>query len=93
MLAGEGFEAFRQVVETPSGGIVFTAHPTFALSRDLRAALAAYVTKPAPAHRAALKAEAGAKGAAHGGVWGRRAPGLAEEDPWRPPLEGLRERR
>jgi len=61
-LAGEGFEAFRQVVETPSGGIVFTAHPTFALSRDLRAALAAYVTKPAAAHRAALKAEAGADG-------------------------------
>ncbi|MGA1343039.1 MAG: phosphoenolpyruvate carboxylase, partial [Hyphomonas sp.] len=42
----------------------FTAHPTFALSRDLRAALAAYVTKPGPANRAALKAEASADGRA-----------------------------
>jgi hypothetical protein len=40
-----------------------------------------------------LTADAGAKGAAHGGVWGRRAPGLAHDAPWRPPLEGLRERR
>ncbi len=40
-----------------------------------------------------LKGEAGGKGKAHGGVWGRRAPDLAPDAPWRPPLEGLREKR
>ncbi len=54
-LAGEGFDAFRAAVETPAGGIVFTAHPTFALSQALRLALAAYVTKPGAGQRAALK--------------------------------------
>lgn len=40
-----------------------------------------------------LKGEAGGKGTAHGGVWGRRAPDLAPDAPWKPPLEGLREKR
>ena len=35
-LAGQGFEAFKARVEQATGGIVFTGHPTFALSRDLR---------------------------------------------------------
>ncbi|MDP1553901.1 MAG: phosphoenolpyruvate carboxylase, partial [Hyphomonas sp.] len=54
-LAAGSFEAFKAAVETPTGGIVFTAHPTFALSQGLRAALAAYVTKPTASHKAALK--------------------------------------
>ncbi len=54
-LAAESFDAYRAAVETPGGGIVFTAHPTFALSQHLRAAMAAYVTKPTAGHRAALK--------------------------------------
>lgn len=54
-LAAEGFDAFRTAVETPTGGIVFTAHPTFALSWALRLAFAAYVTKPGARERAALK--------------------------------------
>lgn len=53
-LAGEGFEAFRSAIETPTGGIVFTAHPTFALSRDMRTAMAAHVTRPTGATRTAL---------------------------------------
>ncbi len=31
-------------------------------------------------------------GEAHAGVWGRRAPDLPLEAPWRPPIAGLRER-
>ena len=54
-LAAEGYDAFREAVEMPTGGIVFTAHPTFALAQALRLALAAYVTKPGAGQRAALK--------------------------------------
>ena len=43
-LAGSGWEAFRKAVETPVGGIVFTGHPTFALSKEMRAAFANHVT-------------------------------------------------
>lgn len=53
-LAGEGFAAFAAATGAATGGIVFTAHPTFALSRDLRSALAAYVTRPGDATRRAL---------------------------------------
>jgi phosphoenolpyruvate carboxylase len=53
-LARDGFDAFRNAVETPTGGIVFTAHPTFALSRDLRLAMAAYITRPTATGRTAL---------------------------------------
>jgi len=39
-LAGEGFDAFAAAVTRKRGGVVFTAHPTFALSRAVRDALA-----------------------------------------------------
>lgn len=53
--AANGFEAFRTLTEQPTGGIVFTAHPTFALSDTLRAAMAAYAVKPDAARRTAMK--------------------------------------
>jgi hypothetical protein len=40
-----------------------------------------------------LKGDAGRPGPSHGGVWGRRAPDLDPAADWRPPLEGLREKR
>ncbi len=43
-LAERGWETFKSTLETPLGGVVFTAHPTFALSPDIRAAFAAHVT-------------------------------------------------
>jgi len=55
-LAGEGFDAFAAAVTRKRGGVVFTAHPTFALSRAVRDALAS----------AAVTGEAGALvGAGH----------------------------
>ncbi len=39
--AAKGFDAFKRWVETPGQGIVLTAHPTFSLSRDIRATLGA----------------------------------------------------
>lgn len=42
----DGLAAFKAAVETPKGGIVFTAHPTFALSTDIRSALADHVRRP-----------------------------------------------
>ncbi|MGD2070608.1 MAG: hypothetical protein PVI57_18185 [Gemmatimonadota bacterium] len=39
-----------------------------------------------------LKAEAGQPGRAHPGVWGRRAPDLAFNADWEPPIRGLREK-
>ncbi|HBX95202.1 MAG TPA: phosphoenolpyruvate carboxylase, partial [Hyphomonas sp.] len=42
-LAAQGFDAFKARVEQATGGIVFTGHPTFALSKDLRTALADHV--------------------------------------------------
>ena len=39
-LAAKGFDAFSSAVEARKGGIVFTAHPTFALAQATRAALA-----------------------------------------------------
>ena len=52
--AAEGFEAFEAALVQQRGGIVFTGHPTFALSTELRAAFAAHVCKPTKATRAAL---------------------------------------
>lgn len=43
-LAGSGWDAFRKAMETPTGGIVFTGHPTFALSQSVRAAFAEHAT-------------------------------------------------
>ncbi|MCC5981150.1 MAG: phosphoenolpyruvate carboxylase [Oceanicaulis sp.] len=39
-LAAQGFDTFEGAVSGRKGGIVFTAHPTFALARSTRAALA-----------------------------------------------------
>ena len=50
----QGFEAFRDAVQQSTGGIVFTAHPTFALSRALRQAFTSHVSRPNKASRAAL---------------------------------------
>ncbi|MFN7179736.1 phosphoenolpyruvate carboxylase [Hyphomonas sp.] len=58
--AAEGLTAFRALTETPVGGIVFTGHPTFALSEDLRAAMAAFAVKPDAPRRNALKKLIGA---------------------------------
>ncbi len=52
--AAGGFDAFREAVERPRGGVVFTAHPTFAQSPDVRAALALYAEAPSKASEAAL---------------------------------------
>lgn len=54
-LAAQGWDVFRQATETPTGGIVFTAHPTFALSRDARTAFASQVSDATEASANALK--------------------------------------
>ncbi|KAA5803459.1 phosphoenolpyruvate carboxylase [Alkalicaulis satelles] len=48
-LAEQGFAAFSEAVERRRGGVVFTAHPTFALSRSVRSELAAAAAEGAPA--------------------------------------------
>lgn len=45
-LAKKDPQRFRDAVTRPAGGIVFTAHPTFALSQRLREAFAAYASNP-----------------------------------------------
>ena len=55
-LTQKGWEAFKTVVETPHGGIVFTAHPTFALSPQIRSAFAKHVSDNTDTSAAALKA-------------------------------------
>ena len=55
-LAEKGWDRFKTTVETPLGGVVFTAHPTFAMSRTARAKFAAHVTENSEASAAALKA-------------------------------------
>mgnify|MGYP003642457076 FL=1 len=52
--ASKGFDAFKEAVEQNTGGIVFTAHPTFALSRALRQAFTSHVTRPNKTSRHAL---------------------------------------
>ena len=54
-LAALGWNAFRSAMETPAGGVVFTAHPTFALSRDARAAFAAHVSDMSESSAKALR--------------------------------------
>ncbi|MEO0548481.1 MAG: phosphoenolpyruvate carboxylase [Pseudomonadota bacterium] len=56
-LAEQGWEAFRSALETSSGGIVFTAHPTFAMSREARVALADYVSEASPENKTVLDTE------------------------------------
>lgn len=58
--AGEGRDAFIKAAGTAHGGIVFTAHPTFALSRTLREAFAAHVTHNDETTLTRLKDEASA---------------------------------
>ena len=45
-LANQGWDAFRREMETARGGIVFTAHPTFARSVAMRRAFAARAERP-----------------------------------------------
>lgn len=47
-LAASGFEAYSAAVSQPRGGIVFTAHPTFALSQDFRQTMANAVSSGSP---------------------------------------------
>lgn len=49
-LAGQGFDAYARAVSQRKAGIVFTAHPTFALSKALRAALANAAVDGTPAN-------------------------------------------
>lgn len=56
--AEAGIDAFRDAACTAHGGIVFTAHPTFALSRSLREAFAAYVSSDDAASRDSLETAA-----------------------------------
>lgn len=44
--AKKGFDAFRRWAETPGLGVVLTGHPTFAMSRALRAKLVAAAAAP-----------------------------------------------
>ena len=44
-LADHGWDAFQTLVERPLGGVVFTGHPTFALSPNIRAAFAEHVSE------------------------------------------------
>lgn len=53
--AAQGLEAFRQLTGTAHGGLVFTGHPTFSLSSELRAAIARHTTDWSGASRAVLK--------------------------------------
>ena len=53
-IAKEGFEAFAAAIAQERGGLVFTGHPTFALSTELRAAFAAHVSKPTKTSRTRL---------------------------------------
>lgn len=55
-LAGDGWDAFQAGASQGCGGIVLTAHPTFALPRELRVALAQFVTRPDLASRDTLAA-------------------------------------
>lgn len=54
-LARKGFETFRANLEQARGGVVFTAHPTFALSPELRAAIAGEAVNPGKPARDALE--------------------------------------
>ncbi len=58
--ATDGFDVFTKAAGQSHGGIVFTAHPTFALSRSLRDAFAEHATRFDDTTRDALRAEANA---------------------------------
>lgn len=52
--ADKEWSDFRDALETPNGGIVFTGHPTFALPEAARAAMAAHAEKPTAKTRGIL---------------------------------------
>lgn len=54
-LAEQGWDTFKAAIETPLGGIVFTAHPTFALSPKIRSAFAAHVSTNSATSASALR--------------------------------------
>lgn len=54
-LSDESFEAFRDFVDAPKGGIVFTAHPTFSHPANLRSAIAGLATNNDEAAQQSLK--------------------------------------
>ncbi|MEO0784959.1 MAG: phosphoenolpyruvate carboxylase [Pseudomonadota bacterium] len=55
-LADQGWEPFRSAVEAPNGGIVFTAHPTFALPLEARRAFTRHVLEDDANSKTALGA-------------------------------------
>ena len=54
-LSDESFEVFRDFVDAPKGGIVFTAHPTFSHPANLRSAIAGLATNNDEAAQQSLK--------------------------------------
>ena len=54
-LADRGWDHFKAVLETPLGGVVFTAHPTFALSPNVRSSFAAHVSENTAASAQTLR--------------------------------------
>ncbi|MEM7662365.1 MAG: phosphoenolpyruvate carboxylase [Pseudomonadota bacterium] len=54
-LATAGWDTFQSAMETPRGGIVFTGHPTFALSQSVRSHLANQMSSPSENHAEALR--------------------------------------
>ncbi|MEM6652452.1 MAG: phosphoenolpyruvate carboxylase [Pseudomonadota bacterium] len=75
-IATDGWDAFKSLMETPLGGVVFTAHPTFALSPDIRAAFAAYVSDPSVTRAEALRMAVRADGR----IWSKSISLLGEHE-------------
>ena len=48
------FDGFQKALNETRGGVVFTAHPTFAHSPEIRSALAAFASSPSPTLETAL---------------------------------------
>ena len=53
-IAAQGWEIYSAAVQSETGGIVFTGHPTFALSKTVRTAFAATVSEDSDSNRTAL---------------------------------------
>ena len=75
-LAEKGWDAFKTLVETPLGGVVFTAHPTFALSPTIRKSFAKHVSENSAASAQALRAAVSEDGRA----WSKSISLLGEHD-------------
>ncbi|MEO1661987.1 MAG: phosphoenolpyruvate carboxylase [Pseudomonadota bacterium] len=76
VLAEEGWDAFKTHVETPLGGVVFTAHPTFALSPAIRKKFAEHVTENSASSAQALRLAVSEDGRA----WSKSISLLGEHD-------------